>query len=116
MASTDSSSAYPLEISVEETRRLLTEQPGEVLLIDVREPFEYETAHINGAQLIPMRQIPEQVGALPKDKHLLIHCHHGGRSLRVTQYLRAQGYVAVTNIAGGIQAWSERIDRSIPTY
>jgi adenylyltransferase/sulfurtransferase len=116
MASLDSSASYPLEISVEETRRLLTEKPGGVLLIDVREPFEYETARIAGAQLIPMRQIPEHVGTLPNDKHLLIHCHHGGRSLRVTQYLRAQGYEAVTNVAGGIHAWSERIDSSIPTY
>jgi adenylyltransferase/sulfurtransferase len=116
MASPDSSSTYPLEISVEETHRLLTTKADDVRLIDVREPFEYETARVAGAQLIPMRQIPEQVGTLPKDKHLLIHCHHGGRSLRVTQYLRAQGYAAVTNVAGGIQAWSERIDPSIPTY
>lgn len=109
-------SPCPLEITVEETRRLLTEKPSDVLLIDVREPFEYETARIEGAQLIPMRQIPENVGALPKDKHLLIHCHHGGRSLRVTHYLRGQGYAAVTNVAGGIHAWSQRIDPSVPTY
>jgi adenylyltransferase/sulfurtransferase len=116
MPSSDSSTSYPLEISVEETHRLLTESVGRVCLIDVREPFEFETAHIAGSQLIPMRQIPEHVGKLPKDKHLLIHCHHGGRSLRVTQYLRAQGYEAVTNVAGGIQAWSERVDKSVPTY
>jgi adenylyltransferase/sulfurtransferase len=116
MDSSHSPTSYPLEISVEETRRLLSENAGSVCLIDVREPFEYETARIAGSQLIPMRQIPEQVGTLPKDKQLLIHCHHGGRSLRVTQYLRAQGYEAVTNVAGGIHAWSERIDKSVPTY
>jgi rhodanese-related sulfurtransferase len=109
-------SSYPLEISVEETRRLLAANPAAVHLIDVREPFEYETAHITGAQLIPMRQIPENVGTLPKDKHLLIHCHHGGRSLRVVQYLRSQGFDAATNVAGGIHAWSQQIDPSVPTY
>lgn len=116
MPSLDSSANYPLEISVEDTRRLLDENPGDVLLIDVREPDEYETARIEGARLIPMRQIPENISSLPKDKHLLIHCHHGGRSLRVTQYLRSQGFSAVTNVAGGIHAWSQRIDSSIPTY
>jgi rhodanese-related sulfurtransferase len=116
MASSNPPDSYPLEISVEETRRLLNENPGGVLLVDVREPDEYETARIEGAQLIPMRQIPENMGALPRDKHLLIHCHHGGRSMRVTQYLRSQGFSAVTNVAGGIHAWSQRIDSTIPVY
>lgn len=108
----------PLEISVEETRDLLAARPGDTLLVDVREPFEHQTARIEGAEFIPMRQIPEHVGSptLPKDKHLLIHCHHGGRSLRVTEYLRAQGYPRVTNVAGGIHAWSQRIDPSVPVY
>jgi adenylyltransferase/sulfurtransferase len=110
------SESYPLEISVEETKRLLDETPDAVMLIDVREPFEVETCRIAGAESIPMRQIPEHVGSLPKDKHLLIHCHHGGRSLRVTEYLRANGYDAVTNVAGGINAWSLQIDPSVPRY
>lgn len=106
----------PLEISVAETKRLLDTQPDRVLLIDVREPHELEICRIPGAQSIPMRQIPENVGALPKDKRLLIHCHHGGRSLRVTQYLRANGYESVSNVAGGIEAWSLEIDPSVPRY
>jgi len=105
-----------LEISVEETKRLLDQNPGDVLLIDVREPSEVETCRIAGAENIPMRQIPDQLGTLPKDKHLLIHCHHGGRSLRVTQYLRANGYDAVSNVAGGIDAWSLVIDPTVPRY
>jgi rhodanese-related sulfurtransferase len=107
---------FPLELSVEETKRLLDEKPGEVLLIDVRELSEVETCRIAGAEHIPMRQIPEQLGSLPKDKHLLIHCHHGGRSMRVTQYLRANGYEAVSNVAGGIDAWSLVIDPTVPRY
>jgi rhodanese-related sulfurtransferase len=110
------SESYPLEISVEETKRLLDETPDAVMLIDVREPSEVETCRIAGAESIPMRQVPEHVGSLPKDKHLLIHCHHGGRSLRVTQYLRANGYESVTNVAGGIDAWSLQIDPSVPRY
>ena len=110
--------SVPLELSVEETRDLLAARPGDTALIDVREPFEHQIARIEGAGFIPMRQIPEHVGsaALPKDKHLLIHCHHGGRSLRVTEYLRAQGYPRVTNVAGGIHAWSQRIDPGVPVY
>ncbi|MBC8010751.1 MAG: rhodanese [Burkholderiales bacterium] len=116
--STPAPDSVPLEISVEETRDLLAARPDDVVLVDVREPFEQQTARIEGSEFIPMRQIPEHVGstALPKDKHLLIHCHHGGRSLRVTEYLRAQGYPRVTNVAGGIHAWSQRIDATVPVY
>lgn len=110
------SDSHPMELTVEETRRLLTETPDRVMLIDVREPHEVEICRITGAEHIPMRQIPEHVGTLPKDKHLLIHCHHGGRSLRVTQYLRANGYDAVSNVAGGIDAWSLVIDATVPRY
>jgi rhodanese-related sulfurtransferase len=110
------SETHPLELSVEETQRLLNATPGAVVLIDVREPHEVELCRITGATLIPMRQIPEQVATLPRDKHLLIHCHHGGRSLRVTQFLRANGFTAVSNVAGGIDAWSLTIDPSVPRY
>ncbi len=118
MSDASAPDSVPLEISVEETRALLAARPEDTVLVDVREPFEHQTARIEGAEFIPMRQIPEHVGspALPREKHLLVHCHHGGRSLRVTEYLRAQGYPRVTNVAGGIHAWSQRIDPSVPTY
>ena len=107
---------FPLEISVTEAKRLLDESPCGVLLIDVREPYEVEIAGVKGAELIPMRQIPENAHSLPRDEHLLIMCHHGGRSLKVTEYLRAQGYTAVSNIAGGIDAWAEQIDPALRRY
>ena len=110
------SETHPLEISVEETQRLLNEKTSEVLLIDVREPHEVALCRIAGATHIPMKQIPEHVGELPKNKHLLIHCHHGGRSLRVTQFLRANGFSTVSNVAGGIDAWSLTIDPNVPRY
>ncbi len=111
-----SDSETPLEITVAETRRLLDEAPDEVLLIDVREPFERDICKIAEAEPIPMRQIPESLTTLPRDRHLLIHCHHGGRSLRVTQYLRANGFDRVSNVAGGIQAWADEIEPGMPRY
>ena len=115
-ASLMSNETYPLEISVEETKRLLETNPADVRLIDVREAHEVEICAIAGAEHIPMRQIPERLADLPQDKHLLIHCHHGGRSMRVTEFLRAHGFTAVTNVAGGIDAWALQIDPSLRRY
>jgi adenylyltransferase/sulfurtransferase len=111
-----SNETTPLEISVEETRRMLEANPAGVVLIDVREPHEVEICHIPGSQHIPMRQIPEHLGDLPRDKHLLIQCHHGGRSLRVTEFLRSHGFITVSNVAGGIDAWSLQIDPAVRRY
>lgn len=106
---------HPLEISVREASVALASSCPP-LLIDVREPDEHALCRIAGARLIPMGQIPERLGELPQDQPLLIHCHHGGRSLRVTQFLRAKGYKAVSNVKGGIDAWSREVDASVPRY
>jgi molybdopterin/thiamine biosynthesis adenylyltransferase/rhodanese-related sulfurtransferase len=106
----------PLELSVTEAKHLLDSAAAETRLIDVREPYEIEIAKVAGAELIPMRKIPEQVAQLPKDKHLLILCHSGGRSMRVVQFLRAQGFTSVSNVSGGIDAWAEEIDPSLRRY
>jgi adenylyltransferase/sulfurtransferase len=106
----------PLEISVEETKRLLDTRPDEVVLIDVREPYELAICRIAGSEAIPMREIPARVDDLPRDKHLLIHCHSGMRSMRVTEYLRAQGFPAVSNVGGGIAAWAARIEPGMARY
>ena len=108
--------SVPLELTVEESHRLLNTAASDTHLIDVREPFEFEICAIPGAEPIPMRQIPERLGDLPREKHLLIHCHHGGRSLRVTEYLRAQRCPRVSNVAGGIEAWAEQIDPTLRRY
>lgn len=109
-------SDYPFEIDVHEAHRLSRESGTPVTIIDVREPHELEICRVEIARHIPMRQIPEHAGDLPRDSHLLIMCHHGGRSRRVTEYLRAQGFEAVTNIAGGIDAWAVAIDPSLERY
>ena len=110
------SSDIPLEISVIEAKRLLDSAPDATTLIDVREPDEMEICQIAGATPIPMRLIPEQVAALPRDRRLLILCHSGGRSLRVTEFLRARGFEAVSNVAGGIDAWAQEIDATLRRY
>ncbi len=86
------------------------------LLLDVREPFEIAICAVAGSRHIPMRQIPENLKALPRDQPILVLCHHGVRSLRVTEYLRAQGFPQVSNIAGGITAWAEQIEPGMPRY
>lgn len=107
---------YPLEISVTAAKALLDAQPAATLVLDVREAFEWDLCHLPGAEHIPMRQIPENLSALPRDRHLLVLCHHGGRSLRVTEFLRQRDFAHVSNIAGGIDAWAEQIDPTLSRY
>jgi len=110
-----SMSDHPLEISVEEASRLLASaQPP--LLLDVREPSEHALCRIAGSRLIPMNAIPGRLAELPADVPILVHCHHGGRSLKVTQFLRAKGYARVSNVKGGIEAWSLQVDPQVPRY
>jgi sulfur-carrier protein adenylyltransferase/sulfurtransferase len=102
------------EITVEELKAKLDKKEKFVLL-DVREPHEYEIAKIPGSKLIPLGELDKRVGELDKSAKLVVHCKMGGRSARAVSFLRAQGYDA-TNVAGGIHDWSERIDPSVPLY
>ncbi|MCE2863802.1 MAG: hypothetical protein RIR76_1708 [Verrucomicrobiota bacterium] len=106
----------PLEISAREAHALRQSNPDGTLIIDVREPYELAICRVAGAEHIPMRQIPERLADLPRDRHLLILCHAGGRSLRVTEFLRARGLPSVTNIGGGISAWAEEVDPALARY
>ncbi|MEY2878644.1 MAG: hypothetical protein RLZZ15_1024 [Verrucomicrobiota bacterium] len=107
---------YPIEVSVAEAKRLLDDNRCATLLVDVREPYELDICRVAGAEPIPMGEIPARMRDLPRDEHLLIMCHHGGRSRRVTEFLRENGFTAVTNIAGGIDAWAEEIDPTLRRY
>jgi rhodanese-related sulfurtransferase len=88
------------------------------LFLDCREPSERVTACIDGTTLIPMSELGSRVGELESHRNeaIVVHCHHGGRSMRVTNWLRQQGFVHVTNMAGGIDEWSQQIDPSVPRY
>ncbi len=103
------------EISVAELQR--RRAAGEKLvLLDVREPDEIAAASLAGATLIPMGEIPARASELPHDRPIVVMCHGGGRSARVTQYLNQNGYPDAVNLAGGIDAWSVQIDPAVPRY
>jgi rhodanese-related sulfurtransferase len=105
-----------LELTVEAAKTLLA-APEPPLLLDVREPMEYQLAHIEGSTLIPMGEIPGRAHQeLDEDQHILVLCHHGARSLSVAAWLRQQGFDRAQSIAGGIDAWSRQIDPHIPRY
>ena len=112
-------SAEPLamEISPSEVKALL-DAHTDFLLLDCRENEEHATASIAGAALLPMSEIQTRVAELEpqRERHIVVHCHLGGRSLQVAQWLRQQGFDRVQSMAGGIAAWSEAIDPSVPTY
>ena len=109
-------SEIPIDIYPAEVKQLL--DAGSIVLIDCREQSEWDTANIKGAMLMPMSNWGNEVEQLRQfdGQHIVVHCHHGGRSLRVTQWLRGNGYPNTQNMSGGINAWSEQIDSSIPKY
>jgi rhodanese-related sulfurtransferase len=92
-------------------------QPDAPLLLDVREPWEFETASISGSLLMPMGDVPSRANAeLDPDRPIVVVCHHGARSLNVTMWLRNQGFEHAQSLAGGIDAWSRAIDPTVPRY
>ncbi|MEQ9488638.1 MAG: rhodanese-like domain-containing protein [Alphaproteobacteria bacterium] len=105
----------PIEIDVDELARRI-EAGEEFVLLDVREPQELAVCSIDGHTHIPMQQIPSRLSELPADTPLVVLCHHGGRSMQVTMFLRQQGYENATNLAGGIDQWAARVDPSMARY
>lgn len=106
-----------LEIDCHSTKAKL-DAGGGFLLVDCREPDEYATVHIEGASLLPMSEIADRIAELEphRDHPIVVHCHHGGRSLRVTKWLRDQGFSQVQSMAGGIDQWAIEINPSLPRY
>ncbi len=102
------------EITAEETKKKI--DAGEVVLLDVREPWEVQAASIAGAKLIPMGELQRRQQELDPDDHIIVMCHGGVRSLKVTNWLREQGYGKVQSMRGGIAAWSRSVDPKVPTY
>ena len=108
----------PLEISVLETQRLLTEKDAALRLVDVRDPDEFAFCKLPGAELISLQVLPTEASArlTDKDAEIVLYCHHGMRSARATEYLRSLGYTNARSMAGGIEQWSTEIDPTVPRY
>ena len=95
---------------------LSDERREKPLLLDVRESWEWQTARIEGAQHIPMREIPARYGELDPDQEVVAICHHGGRSQQVAMFLEKNGFAKVHNLTGGVDAWSRTVDPAVPLY
>jgi len=106
--------AIPTMSAPELKRKMDACEPFE--LIDVREPFEYEIARIDGAKLIPLGEIAERVNELQRERPIVVHCHSGQRSARAVRLLQQRGFANLYNLEGGIDAWSDQIDPSVPKY
>jgi sulfur-carrier protein adenylyltransferase/sulfurtransferase len=102
------------QISVQELKRRI-DAGEDVQLIDVREPWEAQIAQIGG-KLIPQNDVPNRLAEIDRDREVVVHCKGGGRSQRIAEFLRQQGYERVANLAGGIGAWSNDIDPTVPKY
>lgn len=107
--------SVPMEIEVERLDAMRRSGEDHVLL-DVREPWETDLVAVEGSMPIPMRMLPGRVAELPRDKPVVVMCHHGGRSAQVMMWLREQGFDQATNLSGGIDAWARRIDPDMRTY
>ncbi len=102
------------QLSVQELKQRI-DAGQDVYIIDVREPFEYQIANIGG-KLIPQNDVPQRLAEIDRDREVIVQCKSGGRSQRIAEFLQQQGFPRVVNLAGGITAWSDQIDRKVPKY
>jgi rhodanese-related sulfurtransferase len=103
------------EISPSDAKKLIDENK-EIKLLDVRERWEYNISHIQNSILIPLSEFNSRFNELNPDDNIIVVCHHGVRSYRVTEFLLSKGFKKVKNLQGGIDAWSQQVDPSIPLY
>jgi rhodanese-related sulfurtransferase len=89
------------------------EQP---LLLDVREPWEFEICQIKGSQLLPMQNVPQKLEMLNPHQEIVLICHHGIRSRQIGYYLESVGFTQLINLMGGVNAWAKEVDLTMSTY
>ncbi|TCK19434.1 rhodanese-related sulfurtransferase [Thiogranum longum] len=104
------------EFSAGELSAYLCNADCKPLLLDVREPWEFDKVSIEGSTLVPMRQIGEHIHMLNSDDEIVVICHHGIRSRVVCRFLESEGFSNVINLSGGIAAWAKDVDCQMPTY
>ncbi len=114
----DANETLPIEIEPQEVKRLLDSGDDDVIVIDCRETDEHAIVCLPQAQLLPMSELERLRETLApyRGRRIVVHCHHGGRSLQVAGWLRQQGYAKAQSMAGGIDRWAQEIDRSLPRY
>ena len=111
-----STRAMDYEVSPSQVKSL-QQSGGTFTLVDVREPWEYAASHTEGSKHIPMGDIPTRAHQeLDPEDHIVVMCHHGVRSLSVTNWLRQQGYEKVQSMRGGIDGWARTVDPKVPLY
>lgn len=103
-------------ISATELKEYLEQASGKPLLLDVREPWEYQICHLENSELVPMNQVPTILKRLDKDRETIVICHHGVRSQRVGLLLKDYGFKDVVNVTGGISEWAKKVDPGMSTY
>jgi adenylyltransferase/sulfurtransferase len=106
----------PDEVTVQEMKRALDDPKLGIKVIDVREPDEYQIAHVNGVPLFPLSVLPQRFTELDPNQHMYIHCKSGVRSMKALHFLRGQGFKYLKSVKGGINAWSDEIDHAVPKY
>jgi rhodanese-related sulfurtransferase len=99
-----------------ELKAHLDAAPEQPLLLDVREPWEYEICHLPGSTLVPMRQVPAAIANLDPDRETVVICHHGIRSRQVALYLEHLGFTRIVNLSGGVDAWAREVDPEMAVY
>ncbi len=104
----------PWDISAREVKDLLDSE-SEIFVLDVRQPNEYEICNLGG-NLIPLAELPGRLEEIPRDADIIVHCKMGGRSAKAAHFLKDQGYDKVRNLHGGVGAWAEQVDPSMPKY
>jgi len=102
-------------MSVQELKQRLDTEDKPVLL-DVREPYEYSLAKLEGSVLIPLGTLPQSIEKLDRNAEIVAYCHHGMRSADAVGFLLQQGFTNVKNLVGGIDAWSVQVDPTVPRY
>ncbi|MEX0678246.1 MAG: rhodanese-like domain-containing protein [Pirellulales bacterium] len=107
----------PIEIDCRSVHEKLR-AGGDFVLLDCREPDEYAVASIPGSRLVPMSRLAASLEELApyRDAEIAVHCHHGGRSLKVATWLREHGFAKAQSMAGGIDGWAQEIDPQVPRY
>ncbi len=107
-----------MEVDCASVKARLDDASDRFVFLDCREQEEFDNVRIDGATLLPMSAIQERIGELEsnKDDDIIIHCHHGGRSMRVAMWMRQQGFTKAQSMAGGIDVWAQEIEPGMTRY